>query len=174
MPLADWKAALRQQEKAPQYRFRGHLSPEQLPRTPIVNTAEAAVENGVVTMRLYDPIDSWGGDWGVSAKEFTAVLDKVKDADGDDEGEEEPVGHIDMRLAAPHQRSGEDGEIDEPDGEQQQIRVPFRLRIFLALRDAERIAGERQDQEQLIAEENQHRELAPAPQADLAGALHDI
>ena len=81
MPLADWKAAMRQQEKSPQYRFRGHLAPDQLPRTPVLNTAEAAIEDGVVTMRLYDPIDSWGGEWGVSAKEFTAVLDKVKDAE---------------------------------------------------------------------------------------------
>jgi ATP-dependent Clp endopeptidase proteolytic subunit ClpP len=29
------------------------------------------------TLRLYDPIDSWGGDWGVSAKEFVAALDAL-------------------------------------------------------------------------------------------------
>ena len=31
-------------------------------------------DGGTVTLRLYDPIDSWGGDWGVSAKEFAAAL----------------------------------------------------------------------------------------------------
>jgi len=31
-------------------------------------------EAGVVTFQLYDPIDSWGGEWGVSAKEFAAAL----------------------------------------------------------------------------------------------------
>jgi ATP-dependent protease ClpP protease subunit len=31
------------------------------------------------TLRLYDPIDSWGGPWGVSAKEFTGVLDDLPD-----------------------------------------------------------------------------------------------
>lgn len=35
---------------------------------------------GVVTLRLYDAIDSWGGDWGVSAKEFAKALDAL-DAD---------------------------------------------------------------------------------------------
>ena len=32
-----------------------------------------------VTLRLYDPVDSWGGEWGVSAKEFTATLDELPD-----------------------------------------------------------------------------------------------
>lgn len=32
------------------------------------------IADGVATMRLYDPIDDWGGDWGVSAKEFASAL----------------------------------------------------------------------------------------------------
>lgn len=36
-------------------------------------------EGGVVTLRLYDPLDSWGGEWGVSAKEFVTVLDELPD-----------------------------------------------------------------------------------------------
>src|SRR5699024_6271935 len=35
---------------------------------------QPVVDDGVATMRLYDPIDSWGGDWGVSAKEFADAL----------------------------------------------------------------------------------------------------
>lgn len=31
----------------------------------------------VATLRLYDPIDSWGEWWGVSAKEFTRELDQL-------------------------------------------------------------------------------------------------
>lgn len=31
------------------------------------------------TLRLYEPIDSWGGEWGVSAKEFVAALDELGD-----------------------------------------------------------------------------------------------
>lgn len=38
-----------------------------------------AGEAGSVTLRLYDPIDDWGGNWGVSAKEFTAALDQLPD-----------------------------------------------------------------------------------------------
>jgi len=43
-----------------------------LAAVPAVNGSD-----GSVTMRLYDPIDSYGGDWGVSAKEFTAALDAL-------------------------------------------------------------------------------------------------
>ncbi len=34
-------------------------------------------EDGVVSLRLYDPIDDWGGSWGVSAREFVATLDEL-------------------------------------------------------------------------------------------------
>lgn len=35
--------------------------------------------DGVATLRLYDPIDSYGGYWGVSAKEFATTLDALPD-----------------------------------------------------------------------------------------------
>ena len=34
-------------------------------------------ETGVAVLRLYDPIDSWGGYWGTSASEFVGVLDDL-------------------------------------------------------------------------------------------------
>lgn len=37
----------------------------------------AKAVDGVATLRLYDPIDSWGGEWGVSAKEFVGQLDAL-------------------------------------------------------------------------------------------------
>lgn len=36
-------------------------------------------EDGTATVRLYDPIDSWGDWWGVSAKEFAQMLDELPD-----------------------------------------------------------------------------------------------
>lgn len=49
-------------------------------RTPIRAEAPSAKTSGTVaTLRLYDPIDSWGGYWGVSAKEFARVLDELPD-----------------------------------------------------------------------------------------------
>lgn len=39
----------------------------------------ATIENGVAEIRLYDPIDSWGEWWGVSAKEFASTLDGLGD-----------------------------------------------------------------------------------------------
>jgi ATP-dependent Clp endopeptidase proteolytic subunit ClpP len=47
-------------------------------RTPIKAEIPAVdVGEKVATIRLYDPIDSWGEMWGVSAKEFVAALDEV-------------------------------------------------------------------------------------------------
>ena len=61
------------------YRFHGSNQPA---RRSVLNTVEPAEVDaaGVVTFQLYDPIDSWGGEWGVSAKEFTAAL-SLLDAD---------------------------------------------------------------------------------------------
>lgn len=67
------------------YRFRGAsppaagcrrslLTPELTPR------AEEGLVDGVAELWLYDPIDSWGGDWGVSAKEFTVALAELPDS----------------------------------------------------------------------------------------------
>lgn len=56
-------------------RFRALVSTD---RQPI--RAEAPTVRGddkVAVLRLYDPIDDWGGLWGVSAKEFVGVLDEL-------------------------------------------------------------------------------------------------
>jgi ATP-dependent protease ClpP protease subunit len=42
-----------------------------------VTTPAPAGEGTVATIRLYGPIDSWGGFWGVSAKDVGAVLDAL-------------------------------------------------------------------------------------------------
>src|SRR3546814_310170 len=101
------------------------------------------------------------------------VVDDMQHGDGDDEGDEEPVCHIDMRLLALHQCADEDDEIDHPDDGQPQIGVPFRLGIFAALGDAGEIAGGGQDDEQLIAEEQEPAGGGAAEQAGTAGALDD-
>ena len=60
---------------SPLYRFRGHVQPTAGVRASILDpTVDDA---GTATLRLYDPIDDWGGEWGVSAKEFTAALDSL-------------------------------------------------------------------------------------------------
>lgn len=53
------------------YRFRGHTAPTASSRMSVL---EPAVDGTIATLRLYDPIDSWGGWWGVSAKEFAVAL----------------------------------------------------------------------------------------------------
>jgi ATP-dependent protease ClpP protease subunit len=45
-------------------------------RIPVrAQTPATRSEDGIVTLRLYDVIDSWGGAYGVSAREFVEVLD---------------------------------------------------------------------------------------------------
>ena len=54
--------------------------PANAERTPIRAELPSVKTTGkTATLRLYDPIDSWGGGWGVSAKEFTRVLDELPD-----------------------------------------------------------------------------------------------
>lgn len=57
------------------YRFRGSVRPHEGIRASVL-TSDAA-EDGIAVLRLYDPIDSWGGEWGVSAKEFAGALDQL-------------------------------------------------------------------------------------------------
>ncbi len=44
-----------------------------LARTPNVVASTGRSQ----TLRLYEPIDSWGGEWGVSAQEFVSVIDSL-------------------------------------------------------------------------------------------------
>lgn len=63
------------------YRFHGRVAPDTRARTPILaEVPPPEVADGIATMRIYDPIDSWGGYWGVSAKEFVTALDEIGDA----------------------------------------------------------------------------------------------
>lgn len=77
-PLLDRAAA--RAEQPPRYRFHGRRSPADRQRTPILGqTPSSSVKDGVAKLRLYGPIDSWGGYWGVSAVEFLEVLDQLGD-----------------------------------------------------------------------------------------------
>lgn len=54
------------------FRFRGEQPPTATSRASLL--ADTDADGGVATLYLYDPIDSWGGYWGVSAKEFATAL----------------------------------------------------------------------------------------------------
>lgn len=61
-------------------RFRFLARSGQREKTPIrAEIPGAKTEDGVAVLRLYDPIDSWGEFWGVSAKEFVTALDELPD-----------------------------------------------------------------------------------------------
>jgi len=58
------------------YRFRGARPPKAGIRASVLTPTTQ--DDGTVVLRLYDPIDSWGDDWGVSAKEFASALDLIE------------------------------------------------------------------------------------------------
>lgn len=59
------------------YRFRGDTPPTASSRASILTPETSS--DGLVDLYLYDPIDSWGGYWGVSAKEFGEALASLPD-----------------------------------------------------------------------------------------------
>ena len=92
---------------------------------------------------------------------------------GDDEGQKEPVRHIDMTLAPVQDRTEEHGEVGQPDDGQPDVDIPLRLGIFLRLGRPQQIARRRQYDEQLIAPENKPSSVA-APKPCRRRTLHDV
>jgi ATP-dependent Clp endopeptidase proteolytic subunit ClpP len=83
----DHRARVQQAQQ--QYRFRGQLPPAQ--REPIKAEVTAKNNGTVATLRIFDVIDSWGGPFGVSAKEVAAALDEMGPS----------VTEIDLHLNSP-------------------------------------------------------------------------
>jgi ATP-dependent protease ClpP protease subunit len=68
-------------QEPPRFRFHGSRNPVNRTRTPILNQDPAAIvrDDGTAVMRIFEPIDSWGGPWGISAVEFVNALDQLPD-----------------------------------------------------------------------------------------------
>jgi ATP-dependent protease ClpP protease subunit len=68
-------------QEPPRFRFHGNRNPVNRTRTPILNREVAARirDDGTAVMRIFEPIDSWGGPWGISAVEFANALDELPD-----------------------------------------------------------------------------------------------
>src|SRR5690606_8982099 len=60
-------------------RFHFLATPDQGSKTPVLASVPTVTsgDDGVAVMRIYDPIDDWGGPWGLSAKEFVQALDEL-------------------------------------------------------------------------------------------------
>jgi ATP-dependent Clp endopeptidase proteolytic subunit ClpP len=83
----------------PTYRYWGQRKPPKN-RADVWNVTTARASDAtsaapsttlVATLRLYGPIDSWGGFWGVSAKDVSAALDELPDS----------VSEIRVRINSP-------------------------------------------------------------------------
>ena len=94
--------------------------------------------------------------------------------DGDDEGEVEPVGDVDVRLLALQDRAEEDDADRRPRRSVSQRSTYHSGSAYSrALGDAEQVAGRGQHDEELVAPEDEPGEVA-AEQPRAAGALHDV
>lgn len=64
------------------WRFWGRQDPRGRQKLPILAEVPGGTvdADGVATIRLYEPIDSWGEFWGTSAREFLDALDGVGSA----------------------------------------------------------------------------------------------
>ena len=84
-----------------------------------------------------------------------------------------PVRHIDMRFLTARQCADVEQKISDPDNHQQNVGIPFWLCIFLRLRDADQIAGDSKQAEEIVAD--QHNPGAQLiRQTGTRGALHDM
>jgi ATP-dependent protease ClpP protease subunit len=61
------------------YRFWGSTDPRGRTKIPLLASVPA-VDTDAWTVQVYEPIDSWGGIWGISASEFAEALRGVPDA----------------------------------------------------------------------------------------------
>jgi ATP-dependent protease ClpP protease subunit len=74
-----------------QYRFWGKAKPQRHEEFFNLAAPRASADETTATIRMYGPIDSWGGIWGVSAEEVSAALDTLPDT----------VTHIQLRINSP-------------------------------------------------------------------------
>lgn len=73
-------------------RFHFLARADQREKTAVRAELVGTTTNGqTATLRLYDPIDSWGDWWGVSAKEFVAALEELPDE----------ITQIDLHINSP-------------------------------------------------------------------------
>lgn len=74
------------------YRFWGKVQPP-AEQAQVFNFAapRSSADGTSATIRMYGPIDSWGGPWGVSAEEVSAALDSLPDT----------VNSIQLRINSP-------------------------------------------------------------------------
>ena len=59
------------------YRYWGRIDPRGRERAPLVAALPVVESEGVATLRIYGPVDSWGGEWGTSAEEVAQALDSL-------------------------------------------------------------------------------------------------
>lgn len=74
-----------------QYRFWGKAKPQRHEEFFNLAAPRASADQTTATIRMYGPIDAWGGIWGVSAEEVSAALDSLPDT----------VTHIQLRINSP-------------------------------------------------------------------------
>lgn len=73
-------------DREPRYRFRGNVKPSAEVSRPVAARRNAANPQGSAdgtsaTLDIFDVIDSWGGWWGISARDVDTALAEIGDVD---------------------------------------------------------------------------------------------
>ena len=101
------------------------------------------------------------------------VVDNVQHRNGDDEGAEEPVGHIDVGGGALHQGAEEDDGIGDPYHSDGDINRPLQLGILFGGGVTQRQRDGGREDDCLPAPEDEGCQRA-TKQSGLTGALHHV
>src|SRR5579863_311511 len=115
--------------------------------------------------RVLDARPDGIGLGGEDRDRHLGVVAEDKHGDRHDKGEIEPVGYINMRLLPLSDSGHIDEKVSHPNNNQPYNRVPFRLGVFVASRDAEQITGSSNEDEEVITEDHE-------PWREIAGQTH--
>ena len=101
------------------------------------------------------------------------TVEHMQHRDGDDEGTKKPVGNVDVRYAAAHNRAEENHCVTDPDQGDQNVDRPFQFGVFLAAGKPHRQGDRRQNDNGLPTPESECGKRRKG-QFDVAGMLHHV
>ncbi len=101
----------------------------------------------------------------------SSAIDQVQQGNGDNEGTEEPVGHVDVGNRALGDGAEEDQRIRNPDQGDQDVDRPFQFGIFLTLGNTQRQGDSGEQNDDLPTPEGEGNQRT-APEAGVTGALN--
>lgn len=92
------------------YRYWGSVDPRGRHKPPLVR-AEAPPADGAAELFVYDVIDSWGGEWGISAREVAEALGQLGEVEQITVRLNSPGGEVHEAVAIANMLAGHPARI---------------------------------------------------------------